>query len=36
MGATAGTLKLRWAQGTANLSTTTLRAYSYAKIIRVN
>lgn len=36
MGSTSGTLKLRWAQGTANLSTTTLRAYSYAKIIRVN
>jgi hypothetical protein len=36
MGSTSGTLKLRWSQGTTNLSTTTLRAYSYAKIIRVN
>ncbi len=31
----AGSVKFRWAQGTANTSTTTVRSYSYMKLIRV-
>jgi hypothetical protein len=34
-GSTAGALKFRWSQGVSNNSTTTVRAYSYMKIIRV-
>jgi len=32
---TSGALKFRWSQGVSNTSTTTVRAYSYMKIIRV-
>lgn len=34
-GSTSGTVKFRWSQGTSNNSTTTVRSYSYMKLIRV-
>lgn len=34
-GSNGGTVKFRWAQGSSNNSTTTVRSYSYMKLIRV-
>ena len=34
-GSNAGAVKFRWAQGTSNASTTTVRSFSYMKLIRV-
>lgn len=34
-GSNAGTVKFRWSQGVSNTSTTTVRSYSYMKLIRV-
>jgi hypothetical protein len=34
-GSNAGSVKFRWSQGTSNASTTTVRSYSYMKLIRV-
>jgi hypothetical protein len=34
-GSNSGSVKFRWSQGTSNTSTTTVRSYSYMKLIRV-
>jgi len=36
VGGTAGTLRLQWAQNTANASNTTVRQYSWLRLIKVS